>query len=188
MKSLATQFVAGAVVALSAGLSGRGDAPLPASIPNPESVHKKDADDAVEEPVTSRDVKREVNEAVDAVSKYADQTREEYQAAMQKKLDELDVQIAELQAEADAASQEAEDDAKHEYEEAMATLKEKRQAMANKLTELKSAYDDAWRDVAEGVDAAWDDVSAAFKSAAGRFEAPEEDADISNPDTEKSSG
>lgn len=175
MKSFASQsvaqFAAAALVAVSVGISGCGDAPPPASIPSPETAEHLGND-----PVTSSDVKEEVNEAVDAASRYAGQTKDEYQAAMQKKLDELDAKIEELQAKSAAASEEAQDDVKQQYQETMATLKEKRQAAADEFNELKEASGDAWKDFAAGVDAAWNDLSAAFSSAADEFKETGEDA------------
>lgn len=189
MKSLSTQLIIGVLVALTAGLSGCGDAPPPASIPNPESTMPSTDGETTtdEEPVTSTDVEREMDEAIDTASQYAGQTKDEYQAAMQKKLDELDAKIDELQAKTDTASKEAKEDAKREYEEAMAALKEKRQAMSEKFTEIKEASGDAWRDIATGADAAWNDLSAAFSSAMSRFENSEEETEIRDPDIGKSS-
>ncbi len=190
MKSLSAKLIAGVLVALTAGLSGCGDALPPASIPNPNSTIPTTEEKATtdEESITSTDVEREVDEAVDAASRYAGQTKDEYQASMQKKLDELDAKIDELQTRTAAASKEAKEDAKREYEKAMATLKEKRQAMSDKFTEIQEASGDAWRDIANGADAAWDDLSAAFSSAMSRFENAEQEAEIRDPDIGKSKG
>ncbi len=190
MNSLSTQLITGVLVALTAGLSGCGDAPPPASIPNPNSAITTNGDETTtdKQPVTSTDVERELDEAVNVASKYAGQTKDEYQASMQKKLDELDAKINALQTRTDTASKEVKEDAKREYEEAIATLKQKRQAMSAKFAEIKNASGDAWKDIAAGTDAAWDDLSAAFSSAMSRFEAAEHEAEIRDPGIRKSSG
>ena len=181
MKSLAKQFTAGIAIALATGLSGCGDAPPAASIPNPESASSTSV---TASEVTTDDVQREVGEAVDTASAYADQSKDEYQAAMQKKLDELDAKIDKFQARTGAASEDAKVDAQRNYEETMRALREKRQALSKEFDEFKEASSDAWRDVATGLDAAWDDVSSAFSNAADRFQDPEEEPvkDNSNQD------
>ena len=68
MKSLAKQFTAGIAIAFITGLSGCGDAPPTASIPNSESTTSTPLTDSS---VTSDDVQHEVGEPVDAASAYA---------------------------------------------------------------------------------------------------------------------
>lgn len=169
MKSFAKRPMIAAMVTLVAGGLGCENAPPPASIPTPESAVHFEGD-----PVTSNEVQQEVDEAVDVTSSYVGQTKEEYQAQMQMKLDALDAKIDELQVRAEAASEEAEADAKRQYEETMAALKQKREATADRLAELKDASGDAWKDIAAGVDAAWSDLKVAFSAAASRFDDAED--------------
>lgn len=169
MKSLSKRSMSVAMIAVVAGCVGCENSPPPASIPAPESaVHFED------DSVTSAEVEQEIDEAVDATSAYAGQKKEEYQAQMQRKLDELEAKIDELEVRAEAASEEAEADAKRQYEETMARLKQKRQATADRLAELKDASGDAWKDIAAGVDAAWSDLKVAFSAAASRFDDAED--------------
>lgn len=147
MKSLRKLFLTGVVVALTAGLSGCGKTLPPASIPNPEAGSTTGI---TPDEVDAEDVQRETGEAINAAAKYAEQSKDEYQAAMAKKLEELDAKIDELQAKAGAASKEAEGDANRKYEEAMVALKEKRRAVADRLAELKDSSADAWKNIAAG--------------------------------------
>lgn len=175
-----------AAMTLSVGLSGCGDAPPPASISNPEAGSRVADGTPLPGEVTADDVQREIGEAVDTAAKYADQTREEYQQAMQNKLDALDADIEALQAKADAQAEDASEDARREYEEAMEALREKRRAMGQRFSEFKDASGDAWHDVAIGLDAAWDDLSAAFSNAADRFQ--ENDAESADQPSDPGEG
>lgn len=68
MKSLAKQLTAGIAIALITGLSGCGDAPPKASIPNSESTTFTPLTDSA---ITSDHVRRDVGEVLDAAPAYA---------------------------------------------------------------------------------------------------------------------
>ncbi len=121
----------------------------------------------------AEDVQQNVKDAVDAAGKYADQTKLEYQQAMQDRLAELDAKIESLKEKAATASQDANDDARKNYEEAMAALKEKRDVMQDEFGQLKDASSDAWQEIASGVDSAWTELSDAFSNASEHFEESE---------------
>jgi hypothetical protein len=73
--------------------------------------------------------------------------RDEYVEMMKKQLDELNVQIGELEAKAQAGQE----GLKKEYEEQLANMKEHSQAAVMKLNELKSAGEEKWDElIAEG--------------------------------------
>jgi len=166
----ATLLTGSAMLSLFIGLAGCADTVPPASIPNPDTP-ATDPDNRI----TGNDVQRELGEATDAVARYAGQTKEEYQAELQKKLDSLDARIEALNDKAAQASEET----RASYDAALTTLRQKREVMSDKFAKVKEASGDAWQDVAAGADAAWDDLSKAFQNAASHFDST---ADAGQPE------
>ena len=100
-----------------------------------------------------------VSEDKDVAAKAAQAKRDEYAAAMQKQLDELDVKYEELKTSAAKAEGQAKKDLEKQLEEA----KVKRDAAAKKLGELKEASPDRWEKIKDGVGNAFDDLKKLFK-------------------------
>jgi len=173
VKALTRDLVVAVSAVVAGGMLGCGDAPPPASIPNPEASSSMEDDTMTKKERAAEDVQQNVKDAVDAAGKYADQTKIEYQQAMQDRLAELDAKIESLKEKAETASQDANDDARKKYEEAMAALKEKRDVMQDEFGQLKDASSDAWHEIASGVDSAWTELSDAFSNASEHFEEPE---------------
>jgi uncharacterized protein (DUF3084 family) len=116
-------------------------------------------------PVTGQDVKEQYKDALNTTKDYAVQNKDEFIAASEKKLKDLDTKMDELTAKAAGLK----DDAKVQADKALATLKEQRTVLAKKLDELKNATADGWDKTKAAFTAAWADVEKAYADAKSKF-------------------
>ncbi len=99
--------------------------------------------------------------------------RQTYQEEMEAQLRKWEAKLAELEAIASRAS----DEAAQEYDAELELLREKRDAARKKLSELKSAGGVAWKDMKSGLDSAWSELEEALSDAASRFRDVEESSE-----------
>jgi len=125
----------------------------------------KQREEAGKGEVTMEDVKKETKEAAETAGQYAMQKKEEYQKALEDKLEAYDEKIDDLSAMAGKAI----GDAKTEMEKSIDELKAKRDSAAEKLDELRGSSGEAWEDMKTGMDKAMDDIEKAYEEAKSRF-------------------
>jgi len=104
--------------------------------------------------------------AAAAAGSEVDEERREFMADIQKRKDELEAKIKELQAKADQKG----DKAKKEISAEIAQLDAKRKNLDTKLDEIGKASGEAWKEMKKGVEDAAGEVDAAFKKIGDDFE------------------
>jgi chromosome segregation ATPase len=114
---------------------------------------------------TETEAKKEVQEAVEAVTNLAGEKAKEFQETMKKKLASIDQRIDALKSKATQAAVAG----KTELQEQIQKLSEKRQALQKKLEDLGSRAEGAWEEMKTGLEAAYDDLEKAVDEAATHF-------------------
>lgn len=117
------------------------------------------------QPTTPQKVGAEYQEALKETGKLADQTKDQFVAAMNAKLQELDQQVDQLASRAETLK----DDARKKADEALAALKEQREKVTQQFNDLKAASKDAWADTKQGFTAALAELEKAFQAAQKNF-------------------
>lgn len=92
-------------------------------------------------------------------------TQDAWEKKLQARLDELNAEIARLEAKADLAAA----DAQLEYRKQLGELRSVRGDAEKRLEELRSAGAAARDDLAAGAEAAWESLSDAVKRSISRF-------------------
>jgi len=120
---------------------------------------------APEKPVTGQDVKDQYKDALKTTKDYATQSKDQFVAATDVRMKDLD---AKIQALADKSA-DYKDDAKIQADKALADLRVQRDALGKKYDELKQASQDAWEKTRDGFVSAWDSVTNAYENAKSKF-------------------
>ncbi len=115
--------------------------------------------------VTTEDVRRDTEKAVDTATRAATQAKEDFEARLKASLTELEENIDTLREKGHALS----DEAKARWKAKMADLDAKQKLARDKLDEVRTSTGEAWEHVEKGAQAAWDDVRKAFQEAAQEF-------------------
>jgi hypothetical protein len=115
--------------------------------------------------VTTEDVRRDTEKAVDTATRAATQAKEDFEARLKASLTELEENIDQLRDKGHALS----DEAKARWKAKMAELDAKQKLARDKLDEVRTSTGEAWEHVEKGAQAAWDDVRKAFQEAAQEF-------------------
>lgn len=115
--------------------------------------------------VTTDDVRRDTEHAVDTATLAATQAKEEFEARLKAGLAEMEEDIERLHEKGHALK----DEAKARWKEKMADLEAKQKAARDKLDEARKSTGEAWGHMEKGAQAAWDDVRKAFQDAAKEF-------------------
>jgi hypothetical protein len=115
--------------------------------------------------VTTEDVRRDTEKAMDTAKDAAVQAKEDFRMRLKSGLAEMEVQIAKLHEKGHALK----DEASTRWNEKMADLKAKQKVARDKLDELGTSTGEAWGHLEKGAQAAWDDVRTAFQEAAKEF-------------------
>ena len=108
------------------------------------------------------------NDATSAASTPANsaaQTKDEFLAAMDRKMKDLDAGIDDLSKKAEGYT----GDARAEADKTLAALREQRAALGTKYDELKQSSEAAWEDTKAGFQTAWDDLEKAYENAKSKF-------------------
>ncbi len=123
-------------------------------------VQKQPAEQPVEHTV------RKVPPETESGGKEADtQAKEQFERALNMKLERLDKEIREVQARVTNLSEAA----KAEWTEKMADLAEKRKAAEAKLDEVRKSAEGAWEHLREGADRAWEELEQAVQKSRKEF-------------------
>ena len=115
--------------------------------------------------VTSEDVRRDVEKAVDTSGHAAAQAKEDFEMRLKASLAEMEKEIERLREKGHALK----DEAKTRWTEKMADLEAKQQVARDKLGEVRKSTGEAWEHLEKGAQSAWDDVRKAFQDAAKEF-------------------
>lgn len=118
-----------------------------------------------QEGVTSGDVKRETQEALEATKQFTQQKKEEYQTVLEGELLDLEQKITALrQKAADAGVLKM-----GQYDEDLAALQKKKETMQQQLKMIKSVSAAKWQEMKTDLDSAMTDLKDAYKRAVSRF-------------------
>jgi TolA-binding protein len=115
--------------------------------------------------VTSEDVRRDAERAVETASAFSQQAKEDFKKSMQSQLSDLDSKVSELR----EKGRNLKDQAKTDWEKRMSELELKREAAATSLARVGESTADAWQDVKKGAQSAWAELDKAFQAAAREF-------------------
>ena len=115
--------------------------------------------------VTSDDVRRDAENAIDTAAEFSRQTKDEFQSKLNARLTELDEEIVVLREKGSALK----DDAKARWDEKLVNLEIKREAARVKLAEVKDSSAEAWKDLQKGAQSAWSELDTAFREASSEF-------------------
>jgi hypothetical protein len=115
--------------------------------------------------VTTEDVRRDAEKAVDTSARAAAQTKEDFEMRLKASLAEMEKEIDRLHEKGHALK----DEAKARWAEKMADLEAKQQVARDKLEEVRKSTGEAWEHMEKGAQAAWDDVRKALQDAAKEF-------------------
>jgi LPS O-antigen subunit length determinant protein (WzzB/FepE family) len=115
--------------------------------------------------ITTEDVRRDANQAVNTAAEFSQQTKEEFQKSLDARLKELDAEIAKLR----EKGRNLKDQAKISWDRKMADLETQRDAARAKLAEVGQSSAEAWKDVRKGAQSAWDELDKAVHEAAREF-------------------
>lgn len=125
------------------------------------SCSSKETPEKAETHVSSEDVKRETEEALETQKTYLAQQKEKYQKGAESTLNDLNDKIKGLQVKAEQAGS----DTKAKYNEIIEGLQKKQGEAQNRLNDLKSKSADAWEDVKSGMDAALENLKNSYNDA-----------------------
>lgn len=123
-------------------------------------------------------VRKEVDEALDAIRGYSVERRDEALARARTALQETDRDLRELQARSDAQRERLGDAARARRDEAMADLRERRNQLAEWTGALQHGSTQAWAEVKDGFVRSYRELADALAKAQAQFEqetAPAED-------------
>lgn len=115
--------------------------------------------------VTTEDVRRDAEKAVDTSARAAAQAKEDFEMRLKASLAEMEKEIDRLREKGHALK----DEAKTRWAEKMADLEAKQQVARDKLDEVRKSTGEAWGHMEKGAQAAWDDVRKALQDAAKEF-------------------
>ncbi len=121
--------------------------------------------DRTPEKVTSKDVRRDANQAAETAVEFSEQTKEEFLKKLDTELKQSDAELAKLR----EKGLDLKDDAKATWEQKMAVLETKREAARVKLAEIGASSGEAWKDLQKGAQSAWDELDQAFRDASQEF-------------------
>jgi hypothetical protein len=114
-------------------------------------------------PTSAAEVKQEVKEAVDTTKSYAVDSKDQFTAAMEKKLKEFDESIANLGKKMETLKDDTTAKA------SMDTLREKQARLGEKFNEVKQAGKDTWLDVKAGFETALNDLQKAYDDVKAKY-------------------
>ena len=115
--------------------------------------------------VTTEDVRRDTEKAVDTATRAAAQSKEDFETRLKAHLAEMDEEIGRLHEKGHALK----DEAKARWKEKMADLEAKQKIASEKLDEVRTSTGEAWGHLEKGAQAAWEDVRKALQEAAKGF-------------------
>jgi len=121
-----------------------------------------------EVPVTAREAQEQSLKTAAAAKDYLAESKEEFVAAMERKLKQLDSMISELTQQ----SASYQNDTKAQAEKTLAALREQRSAVDAKLQQMKKASAEAWHEAKASFFSAMGELEKACESAKSKFNQP----------------
>jgi BMFP domain-containing protein YqiC len=115
--------------------------------------------------VSAREVEKQIKEAADATRAYMTESKEQFIASAQEKLNKLDQQISELGAKTETLK----DEAKAESGKALTALREQRAQLGQRFEELKHSSKEVWKGVKAGFEAAFAELEKGCQNAKSKF-------------------
>ncbi|MDB6110329.1 MAG: hypothetical protein JWR69_2079 [Pedosphaera sp.] len=121
---------------------------------------------AGEKPVTGKEVKEQYKDALNTTKDYVGQSKDEFLAAANTKLKDLDGKIDELAKKSEGYKE----DAKVQADKALAALREQRSAAGKKYDEMKDASKDVWDKAKAGFASAWEELEKSYEDVKSKFQ------------------
>lgn len=120
---------------------------------------------ATADPVTTADLKKKVQETLEAARNYTYDRKDEYAQKLQGVADDLNKKIAELKVQAEQAGAEAKARLQPQIDE----LRRKSETVQKQLDKVKAATPAVWNDIKSGVNKALEELQDAFEKARERL-------------------
>lgn len=157
MKRVACTFVAfAALVSLASTVAGQ--TPQPQTPPEEHRAGSK-------EQAPNREVKQEVNEAVESIRSYSYERRQEAMAVARRSMDELDAQFDKLQAQSSAQWTAMSEATRTRSQRTAEALRRQRNALSEWYGGMRQSSSAAWEEVKAGFIASYHDLSTAMRKA-----------------------
>jgi hypothetical protein len=121
---------------------------------------------AADKPVTGKEVKEQYKDALNTTKDYVGQSKDEFLAAVNLKMKDLDGKIDELAKKSEGYK----DDAKVQADKALAALREQRSAAGKKYDELKDASKEVWDKTKTNFALAWEELEKSYENAKAKFQ------------------
>jgi hypothetical protein len=115
--------------------------------------------------VTTEDVRRDTEKAVDTATRAAAQAKEDFETRLKASLADIEEEIERLGEKGHALK----DEAKTRWKAKMADLEAKQKVARDKLDEVRTSTAEAWEHVEKGALAARDELQKALREAAREF-------------------
>jgi DNA repair exonuclease SbcCD ATPase subunit len=125
-----------------------------------DSANKSDSEPAAVPKPTNASIGQDLKGAVVTARESLGETKEQFVASAEKKMQQFDSKLTALQAKVSTMAA----DAKAEGDKAVEALKEQRAKLGSKLDEAKQASQETWREVKAGFEAGWQEIEKGYES------------------------
>jgi len=115
--------------------------------------------------VTGREVQERYKNAAEATKTYVTENKDEFLAATDKRLKELDTKISDLAKKSEGYT----DDAKVAADKALTALREQRKTANEKFEEVKKSSAEAWKEVKTGFESFLAELEKAYEDTRSKF-------------------
>jgi hypothetical protein len=115
--------------------------------------------------VTAREVQERYKSAAEATKTYVTENKDEFFAAAEKKLKELDIKINDLAKKSESYT----DETRADVDKNLATLREQRETAGKKFEEAKKSGAEAWKEVKAGFETVLTELEKACEEARSKF-------------------
>jgi uncharacterized protein HemX len=119
---------------------------------------------------TSKDLKRETKEAIQAIKSYSYEQRDKAVKEVKSVLNDLDGRIDRMQGQIEQKWNEMDQSSRKQLSNTMKTLREKRNRLSEWYGGLQQSSSGAWNHVKEGFIEGYDSVASAFDKAQKEFD------------------
>jgi len=151
----------------------------------PAAAPPKSADSSAKPSPQGEQVRREVDEAVDAIRGYSAELREQAVATAKRAAEDLDSQMARLQEQTDLRWDRMNQAARMRSQETMADLRQRRNALAEWYGGMRHGSSAAWGEVRTGFVTSYHELADALRKARAELGKDEKPAAEPPTDNEK---
>jgi hypothetical protein len=116
--------------------------------------------------VTAQEVQERYKTAAEATRTYVTENKDEFLAATDKRLKELDAKISDLAKKSESYTE----DAKVEADKALTSLREQRKTANEKFEEVKKSSAEAWKEVKAGFESVLAELEKAYENTKSKFQ------------------